>query len=70
MELSKSHEEKIKHDILLIAQTLKNNKEQLAALEEKLKNSDLQLSGLQKTIERINAELNQKTLLIASLQEE
>jgi len=70
MELSKSHEEKIKHDILLIAQTLKNNKAQLAALEEKLKNSDLQLSGLQKTIERINAELNQKTLLVASLQEE
>jgi hypothetical protein len=35
-----------------------------------LKNSDIQLSGLQKTIERINAELNQKTLMIASLQEE
>ena len=69
-ELSKSKEEQIKQDILLIAQTLKNNKEQLAALEEKLKNSNIQISGLQKTIERINAELNQKTLMIASLQEE
>jgi len=70
MELSKSREEKIKHDILLIAQTLKNNKAQLATLEEKLKNSGIQLSGLQKTIERISSELNQKTLLVASLQEE
>ena len=70
MELSKSREEQIKHDILLIAQTLKTNKVQLAALEEKLKNSDIKLSGLQKTIERINTELNQKTMLVASLQEE
>ena len=69
-ELSKSKQEQIKQDILLIAQTLKTNKEQLASLEEKLKNSNLQSSGLQKTIERINAELNQKTLMIASLQEE
>jgi DNA repair exonuclease SbcCD ATPase subunit len=69
-ELSKSQQEKIKEDILLIARTLKINKEKLAALEEKLKNSDDQLSGLQKTIERLNAELAQKTLMIASLQAE
>jgi vacuolar-type H+-ATPase subunit I/STV1 len=70
MELTKSQEEQIKHDILLIAQTLKSNKEQLAALEKKLKESNLQMTGLQKIIEQINAELNQKTLMIASLQEE
>jgi len=69
-ELSKSQQEQIKQDILLIAHTLKTNKEQLAALEEKLKNSNVQSAGLQKTIERISAELNQKTLMIASLQEE
>ena len=69
-ELSKSKQEQIKQDILLIAQTLKTNKEQLAALEEKLSSSNVQLSGLQRTIERINAELNQKTLMVASLQEE
>jgi len=69
-ELSKSKQDQIKQDILLIAQTLKNNREQLAALEEKLKESNTQYAGLQKTIERINAELNQKSLMIASLQEE
>ena len=69
-ELSPDRKEQIRNDILLIAQTLKNNKEQLAALEEKLQNSGVQLAGLQKTIERINVELNQKTLMIASLQEE
>ena len=70
VELSLGQKEQIQKDILLIVQTLKNNKAQLAALEEKLKNSDLQLSGLQKTIERLNAEVSQKTLMIASLQEE
>ena len=69
-ELSPDRKVQIRNDILLIAETLKTNKEQLAALEEKLKNSGVQLSGLQKTIERINAELNQKTLMVASLQEE
>ena len=69
-ELSKSKKDQIKQDILLIAQTLKTNKEQLAALETKLKNSNVQSAGLQKTIERINEELNQKSLMIASLQEE
>lgn len=69
-ELSVTKQEQIKNDIRLIAQTLKNNKEQLAALEEKMRNSDIQLAGLQQTIQRINAELNQKTLMVASLQEE
>jgi len=70
VELSLGQKEQIQKDMQLIAQTLKNNKAQLAALEAKLKNSDIQLSGLQKTVERLNTELNQKTLMVASLQEE
>jgi len=69
-ELSGNKREQLKNNISLIAETLKNNKEQLAALEEQLKKSKVQSSALQKTINRISAELNQKAEMIASLQEE
>lgn len=69
-ELSGSRKEQLKSNISLIAETLKNNKEQLAALEEQLKKSNVQSSALQKTINRISAELNQKAAMVASLQEE
>lgn len=69
-EFSSSKREQLKNNISLIAETLKSNKEQLAALEEQLKKSNVQSSALQKTINRISAELNQKAEMIASLQEE
>lgn len=69
-ELSESKKEQLKNNISLIAETLKTNKTQLAALEEQLKKSNVQSAALQKTISRISAELNQKAAMIASLQEE
>ncbi|MDR0348001.1 MAG: hypothetical protein LBH90_00730 [Tannerella sp.] len=69
-EFSETKREQLKNNINLIAETLKNNKEQLAAIKEQFKNSKIQSSALQKTIDRISAELNHKAEMIASLQEE
>ena len=65
-----SIKEQIRNNMKLIAETLKNNREQLNALQEKLKKSNIQSSALQKTIDRISKELNEKAEMIANLQEE
>jgi predicted nuclease with TOPRIM domain len=69
-EVNQSTREKIKQNMLLIAETLKTNREQLNALQDKLKKSDIKSAELQKTINRINNELNQKAEMIVMLQEE
>ena len=51
-------------------ETLKDNKEKLAKLQSQLKNSKYQSSQFQKTVERLNAEIESKTAMIVSLQEE
>lgn len=69
-EMNANKKEQIRNNMKLIAETLKNNREQLNALQEKLKKSNIQSSALQKTIDRISKELNEKAEMIASLQEE
>lgn len=69
-EMNANKKEQIRNNMKLIAETLKNNREQLNALQEKLKKSNIQSSALQKTIDRISKELNEKAQMIASLQEE
>lgn len=69
-EMTADKKEQIRNNMKLIAETLKNNKEQLTQLQEKLKKSNIQSSALQKTIDRISSELNEKATMIASLQEE
>ena len=66
-EMNANKREQIKSNMQLIAQTLKNNREQLNTLQEKLKKSNIQSSALQKTISK---ELNQKATMIAELQEQ
>jgi chromosome segregation ATPase len=69
-ELSKAQKEQIKDNLLLISNTLKSNKEQLAQLQEQLNRSKIQSTALQQSINQISAELTKKTELIASLQQE
>lgn len=69
-EISTSTREKLKSDMQLIAETLKNNKEQLKKLETQLKNSQYQSAEMKKTIARLTDEINSKAAMIASLQEE
>ncbi|MDR1602884.1 MAG: hypothetical protein LBS42_10715 [Tannerella sp.] len=69
-EISPTVREQIKNNVLLIAKTLKSNKEQLVALQEKMKKSDIKSAELQKTVNRLNAEIDRKAGMIASLQEE
>ena len=69
-EMNANKKEQIRNNMKLIAETLKNNREQLNTLQEKLKKSNIQSSALQKTIDRISKELNEKAQMIAGLQEE
>ena len=69
-EMNANKKEQIRNNMKLIAETLKNNREQLNTLQEKLKKSNVQSSALQKTIDRISKELNEKAQMIAGLQEE
>ena len=69
-EISTSTREKLRSDMQLIAETLKNNKEQLNKLEKQLKNSQYQSAEMKKTIARLTDEINSKAAMIASLQEE
>lgn len=54
----------------LVAQTLKENKEKLARLQSQLKNSKYQSSQLKQTVDRLSAEIESKTAMITSLQED
>lgn len=69
-EMNPSTKEQLTNDMQLVTQILKENKEKLEKLEKQLKNSNYQSSQLQKTIERLNAEIESKTQLIVSLQED
>jgi hypothetical protein len=69
-ELTPSTRQHIKENMQLISETLKKNKEQLGQLEAKLKNSNIQSSALKKTISRLSSELDQKTTMIVTLQED
>ena len=68
--VSTHKKEQLKNNVRQIAETLKSNREQLAVLREQLKNSHIRSEALQRTIDRIGSELNQKAVMIASLQEE
>ena len=68
--VSPHKKEQLKNNVRQIAETLKSNREQLAVLREQLKNSHIRSEALQRTIDRIGSELNQKAVMIASLQEE
>lgn len=69
-ELSVSKREQLKNNMILIAETLKKNKQQLAELQEKLNTSNVQSSALQKTIDRLTKDINDKGELIIKLQNE
>jgi DNA repair exonuclease SbcCD ATPase subunit len=69
-EFTPSARERIKSDMTIIRETLKKNKEQIEKLEQQLKNSNIQSTALRKTIERLRAEVDQKTGVINALQEE
>ena len=69
-EVDMTTRERLKSDMQLVAQTLKDNKEKLAKLQSQLKNSKYQSSQFQKTVERLNAEIESKTAMIVSLQDE
>ncbi|MDH6356296.1 hypothetical protein [Parabacteroides sp. PF5-9] len=69
-EFNQSKREQIRQNMQLITETLEKNKEQISQLEEKLKNSGVQSAAFKKTIDRLSAELDQKAVVIASLQED
>jgi len=68
--LTPSVRERIANDMQLITQTLQENKNKISELELKLKNSGIQSAELKKTIERLRAEVTDKTIALAALQEE
>ena len=70
VELTPSSREQIKNNMELITETLKKNKEQLTKLQEQLKKSNIQSASLKKTVDRLSAELDQKTTMIVALQED
>ena len=49
---------------------MKENKEKLARLQSQLKNSKYQSSQLKQTVDRLSAEIESKTAMITSLQED
>jgi hypothetical protein len=69
-ELSDSKRQQIKRSMLIITETLRKNKLQLADLQEKLNNSNVQSSALRKTIERLTNDINEKSEIIVKLQDE
>jgi chromosome segregation ATPase len=69
-DVSVDKKEQLKRNVRQIAETLKSNREQLASLKAQLKKSNFRSEALQQTIDRISAELNQKALMISTLQEE
>ncbi len=69
-EMTPSSREQIKNNMALITETLQKNKEQIAKLQEQLQKSNIRSSSLKKTIDRLSAELDQKTTMIVALQED
>ncbi|MDR0232645.1 MAG: hypothetical protein LBI82_11080 [Dysgonamonadaceae bacterium] len=69
-EMTPSTRERISEDMQLITKTLQDSKDKISDLEKKLKNSGIQSSELKKTIERLRAEITDRTIALAALQEE
>ncbi len=69
-EINQTKREQIKQNMQMVTDVLKKNKEQIAELEKRLKNSGIQSSSLKKTISRLNSEIDQKVVMIATLQED
>lgn len=69
-ELSQSVKDRINNDMVLLTETLKKNKEQIAQLQSQLKNSGIKNSGLEKRLAAMTAEIEEKTKSIAALQDE
>lgn len=67
-ELTPTLRDQITKDMTSIAETLKKNKEELAKLKASNSNSKIQSAQLKATIERLMAELDTKTKLVADLQ--
>ena len=69
-ELSDTRKESLKHNMLLINETLKKNRVKLSDLQEKLNTSSINSSSLQKTIQRLTNDMNEKSQLVVLLQNE
>ena len=69
-EMTPSTRDRIKNDMQLITQTLQENKNKISELETKFKNLGIQSTELKKTIERLRAEVADKTIALAALQKE
>lgn len=69
-EMTPSTRDRIASDMQLITKTLQDNKDKISELEKKLKSSSIQSAEFKKTIERLRAEVTDKTLALAALQEE
>lgn len=69
-EVSPSRRERLNNDIAMITETLNKNKEQLNKLKAQLDKSGNKSKEMQKMIDRLTTEVEQKTQLIVTLQEE
>jgi len=69
-ELSQTQKERITENFELFSEILKKNKEDLARLQTQFDSSKKQSSELKKTIKRLQEELETKSALILSLQNE
>ena len=67
-ELSASSKDKMKENMNLIRETMKENKEKIAELESKLKASGNDNASLRKIIKSLNEQMTEKTSQIAKLQ--
>lgn len=65
-----SASQKMKDDLLLISETMKQNREKLAQLQKQLKNSNYQSSQLKKAIVALERDLAEKAEQIKTLQAE
>lgn len=69
-EMNTNMRDRIKSDMQLVAETLRNNRDQLAKLQKQLDGSRYHSTEMRKTLDRLTAELENKTAMISSLQEE
>ncbi len=69
-ELTPTTKERINSDMKLLAETLTKNKEQIAKLQSQLKSSGIQSGELKKLIDKMQAEMDEKTVMIVELQQQ
>lgn len=68
-ELSADAKTRIKDNFQMINDILKKNKEDIATLNQKLKNAGGQSAQLKQTVERLNAELESRSIAIVELRD-